>query len=252
VNIVCPDIEDFLSPSSLASEESSSVLANGTNGAGAEVDISKAESHLDSALSQDYDEATPDSEIAKRPWYGRCVWESDNEVCDDQVVTISWDTDPIHTTNPLNSRKERKNRSGITATLHMTAPTEAQCVRRGRIYGTTGEITYDSRQIRIFDFATHEVTAHTIPKQPPEEEKAHGGGDYGLARGFVSAVDAVVNRGWGVEDAQRGFVGCAFGDVIRSHAVVFAAEESRRNQKVVRWEGWWKEKLGEVGVAEAR
>ncbi|KAL3453682.1 hypothetical protein BJX65DRAFT_292682 [Aspergillus insuetus] len=239
VNIVCPDIEDFLPPSILASEESSSV------------DISKAESHLISALSQDYDKATPDSEIAKRPWYGRCVWESDNEVCDDQVVTISWDTEPIHTSNPLKSRKQRKNRSGITATLHMTAPTEAQCVRRGRIYGTTGEITYDSRQVRIFDFVTHQVTVHTIPRQPPEEEKSHGGGDYGLARGFVGAVDAVVNRGWGVEDAQRGFVGCAFGDVIRSHAVVFAAEESRRDQKVVGWEGWWKEKLGEVGIPEA-
>ncbi|CEL07188.1 hypothetical protein ASPCAL10351 [Aspergillus calidoustus] len=251
VNIVCPDIEDYLPPSISSSEESWSLSANGTNGAGAEIDISKAESRLISVLSQDYDEATPDSEVAKRPWYGRCVWESDNEVCDDQVVTISWDTEPIHTPNPHNSRKERKNKSGITATLHMTAPTEAQCVRRGRIYGTTGEITYDSRQIRIFDFVTHEVTVHTIPRQPPEEEKAHGGGDYGLARGFVGAVHAVVNQRCGVEDAQRGFVGCAFEDVIRSHAVVFAAEESRRDQKVVGWEGWWKEKLGEVGVAEA-
>ncbi|KAL2813158.1 hypothetical protein BJX63DRAFT_232567 [Aspergillus granulosus] len=247
VKIVCPDIEDYLPPS--ASNASSAGSTNGTNDADMDVDISKAEDHLLSVLSQDYDDTvTSADEIAQRPWYGRCVWESDNEVCDDQVVTISWDTVPPQ---PSDSRKAKKNLPGITATLHMIAPTEAQCERRGRIYGTKGEISYDSRQIRIFDFTTRKVTVHDVPKQPPEEEKAHGGGDYGLARGFVGAVDAVVNKGWSVEDAQRGFVGCELGDVIRSHAYVFAAEESRRAEKVVAWEGWWKEKLREVGVLEA-
>ncbi|KAL3464397.1 hypothetical protein BJX64DRAFT_254897 [Aspergillus heterothallicus] len=246
VNIVCPDIEDYLPSMPKASP------VNETNGVDAGIDITKAESHLVSALGQDYDEKTPDVEIAKRPWYGRCVWEADNEVCDDQVVTISWDTVPSPTgPHTAWSRKLIKNSPGITATLHMTAPTEEQCVRRGRIYGSKGEITYDSRQIRIFDFSTHRVTVHDIPKQPPEEEESHGGGDYGLARGFVGAVDAVVNKGWSVDEAQKGFVGCELKDVIRSHAYVFAAEESRREGKVVTWDGWWKEKLGEIGILEA-
>ncbi|KAL2854822.1 hypothetical protein BJY01DRAFT_204849 [Aspergillus pseudoustus] len=250
VNIVCPDIEDYLPPSAL--ETTSAVSTKEPNGADADIDIVKAETHLLSVLRQDYDDKTSDEEIAKRPWYGRCVWESDNEVCDDQVVTLSWDTVPLQTKphNP-SSRESKRIPPGITAILHMTAPTEAQCVRRGRIYGTKGEISYDSRQIRIFDFATHKITIHDVPKQPPEEEESHGGGDYGLARGFVGAVDAVVNKGLSVEEAQRGFVGCELGDVIRSHAYVFAAEESRREEKVVAWEGWWKAKLGEVGVLEA-
>ncbi|KAL2867073.1 Gfo/Idh/MocA family protein [Aspergillus lucknowensis] len=229
VKIVCPDIEDYL-PSTSTS------------------DTQKAEDRLLSALKEDYDDTTPDEEIAKRTWYGRCVYESDNNVCDDQVVTMSWDTVPTNPDNGPEARKKKGKPSGITATLHMTAPTEAQCVRRGRIYGTAGEITYDSQHISIFSFATRETTVIDVPKQPPEEEESHGGGDYGLARGFVNAVDMVVNRGWSVQRAQREFVGCELGDVIRSHAVVFAAEESRRGEMVVPWESWWKGKLASVGL----
>ncbi|KAI9371890.1 hypothetical protein BJX61DRAFT_509776 [Aspergillus egyptiacus] len=232
LKIVCPDIEDYADPS-------------------------EAEKYLLDTLKEDYDaETLPDEEMARRTWYGRCVWECDNDVADDQVVLLSWDSFPpspsTSTSTSLNPAKEaakkRKRGGGITATLHMIAPTEAQCERRGRIYGTLGEISYDSRRISIYSFATRETTVIEVPKQPPEEEEAHGGGDYGLARGFVGAVDAVENKGWEVERAQREFVGCTLEDVIRSHAVVFAAEESRREERVVKWEGWWNEKLAGVGL----
>ncbi|KAL3479268.1 hypothetical protein BJX99DRAFT_268667 [Aspergillus californicus] len=230
LKIVCPDIEDYTDPKD-------------------------AETYLLSTLKEEYDENTLSyDEIGNRTWYGRCVWECDNDVVDDQIVTLSWDTVPpspptsTSTSNPPKMRKP-KNIPGITATLHMTAPTEAQCARRGRIYGTAGEISYDSRTITIFSFATKETTTIEIPKQPPVEEEAHGGGDYGLARGFVGAVDAVVNEGWDVERAQREFVGCSLDDVIKSHAVVFAAEESRRGERVVRWGEWWGGKLGGVGLS---
>ncbi|KAG0057193.1 hypothetical protein BGZ90_005391, partial [Linnemannia elongata] len=91
---------------------------------------SAAESHLLSRLAEDYDRgSTPDSAIASRPWYGRCVYEADNNVCDDQVVTIAWDDE-----NTLPHRLAK------TASFHMVAPTEKLCERRGRVYGTTGEI----------------------------------------------------------------------------------------------------------------
>ncbi|KAL4969585.1 Gfo/Idh/MocA family oxidoreductase [Aspergillus stella-maris] len=236
VNIVCPDIEDYL-----ATPINDNGISNG------EIPISRrAEDHLLSSLSQDYTPRTPDEDIKKRPWYGRCVYESDNDVVDDQVVLLAWD-DITHPPSPSTSSL-KKNKPGVTATLHMTAPTQAQCVRRGRIYGTTGEIIYTSSSITIHSFNTGTTRVIEIPKQPPEEEKAHGGGDYGLARGFVSAVDAVLNKDMSVEEAQRVYVGGTLEEIVKSHAVVFGAEESRRQEQVVKWREWWGEKLGEFGI----
>lgn len=211
VNIVCPDIEDVYK---MRGPEA-------------------AESHLLSRLREDYDASTdPDSTIASRPWYGRCVYEADNNVCDDQVVTIAWDDDEME-----------PRRLAKTATFHMIAPTEKQCQRRGRVYGTAGEIEYDSRTISVYDFASAQTTVVDVPPPPPEQTESHGGGDYGLARQFVRAVDAVVNGGVEVETAQARFVGCSLEEAVRSHAVVFAAEEARREERVVRWGSWWDGKL---------
>ncbi|RAL01729.1 Gfo/Idh/MocA family protein [Aspergillus ibericus CBS 121593] len=221
VNIVCEDIEDIITPP-----------RNSKDTPMTQESIQLAQSHLLTRLGENYTTttATTDPEtIHSRPWYGRCVYESDNNVCDDQTVTITWDGE-----------------APKTALFHMIAPTEKQCERRGRIYGTLGEISYDSRTITIYSFQTRETTTITVPKRPPEEEKAHGGGDYGLARSFVDAVDAVVNKGVGVREAQRRFVGCDLEEAVRSHAVVFAAEEARREEKVVKWREWWGEKMGEL------
>ncbi|KAF9274691.1 hypothetical protein BGZ88_002845 [Linnemannia elongata] len=196
VNIVCPDIEDVFS-------------AQGA---------SAAESHLLSRLAEDYDRgSTPDSAIASRPWYGRCVYEADNNVCDDQVVTIAWDDE-----NTLPHRLAK------TASFHMVAPTEKL------------------NTISVYNFASAETTVITVPK---DQKESHGGGDYGLARQFVSAVEAVENGGLDVETAQARFVGCTLEEAVRSHAVVFAAEEARKEERVVRWETWWEEKLRASAVA---
>lgn len=213
VHIVCPDIEDVHKVSGPAA----------------------AEAHLLSRLREDYDvKNETDSTIASRPWYGRCVYEADNSVCDDQVVTIAWDDE-----------EGAPHRLAKTASFHMIAPTEKQCERRGRVYGTTGEIEYDSRKISIYDFASAQTSVVDVPRPPPDQQESHGGGDYGLARQFVSAVDAVVNKSLDVEAAQARFVGCTLEEAVRSHAVVFAAEEARREEKVVRWKEWWPQKLRE-------
>ncbi|KAL4882911.1 hypothetical protein BJY04DRAFT_226929 [Aspergillus karnatakaensis] len=272
VDIVCPDIEDYLPKE--ASDKFSKGGMDGAkdDGGWGEIDISAAEAHLIDTLAQDYTPDTPDEEIKKRPWYGRCVYESDNDVVDDQVVVLSWDVVPpspsTSTSTPISNTNTRhrhpstttprnkKLNPGLTATLHMTAPTAAQCIRRGRIYGTRGEITYTSSSITIHSFTSSSsssssaITTQTInvPNPPPEEAESHGGGDYGLARGFVGAVNAIVNDGWDGERAQRVFVGCTAEEVVRSHAVVFAAEESRRDERVLGWEGWWRERMGGVGL----
>lgn len=185
-------------------------------------------------LAEDYDSDTNDDEIAGRPWYGRCVWDAENDVCDDQFVTITWEDDPLP--SEADPQRALLNRGAKTANFHMIAQTEKQCERRGRIYGTKGEIAYDSKTITVYDFAT-ESSREFHPHQPGG---GHGGGDAGLARQFVKAIDAVKNHGVPVADAQAEYVGCTLEEIIRSHAFVFAAEEARREKKVVDWSEWWK------------
>ena len=197
--------------------------------------VDAARRSLYANLEQDYTKGvTPDGEIAKRPWYGRCVYESDNNVCDDQIVTIKWDEDnqsPLH-------------RPGKLATLHMVANTEKECERRGIIYGSHGELSYNGKTIRYFDFVQGQETVIETPDAPEFEQKikSHGGGDRGLATAFVSAVEAVERKGIEAEEAQRQFVGCTLEDAVRAHAVVFAAEEARRDEKVIQWKTWWEDK----------
>ncbi|KAK5002927.1 hypothetical protein LTR28_010813, partial [Elasticomyces elasticus] len=128
-----------------------------------------------------------------------------------------------------------KGRGAKTATFHMIAQTERQCERRGRIYGTKGEIAYDSRTITVYDFASG--TSRWF--DPPQPGGSHGGGDDGLTRQFVRAVDAVKNHGMSVLEAQATYVGCTLEEIVRSHAMVFAAEEARKERKVVDWMEWW-------------
>lgn len=215
VNIVNPDIEDIFKSQ------------------GKEAAVAKL---LDN-LGEDYTSSTPDAEVKSRPWFGRCVWESDNDVCDDQSVTITWDDDPL--SNNEKGEPELGNRGAKTAQFHMVAFTEKQCERRGRIYGTKGEIEYDSTTIRVHSFATGQTETH----RPHQAGGGHGGGDEGLVRQFLMAVNAVDNEAVPVAEAQRKFLGCDLEEAFRSHAVVFAAEEARTERKVVDWKKWWGEKV---------
>lgn len=234
LKIIVPEIEDIVDRSSDAT-----------------AGWAKAEEVLLSRLAEDYDASTtPPSSVADRSWYGRCVYESDNNVVDEQTVTISWDEDPLPSTPSENGY----GRGPKTALFHMTYPTQAQCDRRGRIYGSLGEITYDSKAITVHTFAATgpggtgqgQTTTHVIPKQAPEVEKAHGGGDWGLAGAFVRAVEEVDAGTLGVKEAQWRYVGCDLDEMVRSHAVVFAAEEARAGRKVVEWGEWCARKMKTV------
>ncbi|PYH45470.1 Gfo/Idh/MocA family protein [Aspergillus saccharolyticus JOP 1030-1] len=252
VNIVCPDIEDVVAPYLPKGEAAAAAATSARTATGpapptstSPKAIAAASAHLLARLraSRPLSRSNPGG----APSYGHCVYEADNNVCDDQVVTITWSDQTLQQGQQLQGKTITVTApapaSAKTAIFHMIAPTEKQCERRGRVYGTEGELAYDGRRIEYYRFATRETTVIDVPKQPPEEEKAHGGGDYGLARGFVAAVDAVVNGGWAAEKAQAVFVGCTLEEAVRSHAVVFAAEEARREEKVVRWTDWWEGKL---------
>lgn len=187
-----------------------------------------AEKVLIDSLAEDYDSSTPAKEVESRPWFGRCVWESDNDVCDDQYVTIEW------ADKPLSGQKAK------TANFHMIANSLAQCERRGRIYGASGEISYDTKSITVHDF-TDDTTRTYNPEVPKNSH--HGGGDDGLAQQFVRAVAAAKEGKRSVMNAQVEFLGCTMEEVVRSHAAVFAAEDARRERRVIDWEEWWRENV---------
>ncbi len=213
VNIVAPEIEDL--------------ARQGEKGTAMKM--------LEAELARDYDTSTPQSEIDGKRWFGRCVWEADNSVCDDQVVTMTWEETPLPVNGSEGIESRIKGRGAKNATFHMVASTEKQCERRGRIYGSKGEIEYDSKAIQVYRFATKHAQTH----HPHQPGGGHGGGDAGLVQQFVKACEAVRRQELSVAEAQRVHIGCTLEDVIRSHAMVFAAEEARKGKKVVDWAEWW-------------
>ena len=212
VCVVVPDIEEIIAKS-------------GTEGGRAV---------LTQVLSSDYNSSTPRATVESKQWYGRCVWECDNDVLDDQIVTMTWDDDSRSI-----SGKEFPDRGPKTAVFHMVAFTEAQCERRGKISGTHGEIQYDSKQIRVYTFDQFRQPEAAKVFTPPKAGGGHGGGDGGLMNGFSKAVEAVINGELVVEQAQAKHVGCTLKEAFMSHAMVFAAEEARLGRKIVDWQDWW-------------
>lgn len=203
-----------------------------------------AETRLLDVLAEDYTAETPDKEIKARSWYGRCVYDADNDVLDDQTVTITWEDDalPNETSGEVGALNGRGAKQAL---FHMTSPTASICTRRGHIYGTTGEITYDSTTITIHTFATN--STQTLLPEAPSAEQGHGGGDDGLAIQFLGAVKEVL-KGGDVEEAQRGWLGFDLEEGVRSHVAVFAAEEARRGRLVVDWGGFWEREVeGRMG-----
>ncbi|KAE9985613.1 hypothetical protein BLS_006696 [Venturia inaequalis] len=208
-----------------------------------------AETRLLEVLAEDYKSSTPDEEIKKRSWYGRCVYDADNDVLDDQTVTITWEDDPLPNPNSKSEELgELNGRGAKQALFHMTSPTAKICERRGRIYGARGEISYDSTTIQVHTFATGRT--ETIRPEAPSAEQGHGGGDDGLAVQFLGAVKAVLD-GRDVEKAQREWLGFDLEEGVRSHVAVFAAEKARKEKLVLDWKGFWEEEVeGRMGGAE--
>ncbi|KAI9893489.1 MAG: hypothetical protein M1814_006786 [Vezdaea aestivalis] len=207
VKIVLPDLEDTLRHKG----------------------VDMASQRLLNSLSEDYNSLTPQGQVDARPWFGRCVYEAANDVCDDQVVTMTWD--------------DNGEQGSKSATFHMVAFTDKICERRSRIYGTRGEIEADSTTITVLDFPTGRKKIH----RPKLEGGGHGGGDGGLVRQFVKAVEAVM-EGSSVSEAQRTYIGCDIEEIIRSHAVVFAAEEARLKKQVLSWDSWWEANVSKLLV----
>jgi predicted dehydrogenase len=131
--------------------------------------------------------------------YGRCVYRVDNNVVDHQVVLMEFAND-------------------ITATFTMTAFTQGGG-RKVRIHGDQGELEVSENQIILRTFADLNTT--TLEIGP--ETGGHGGGDNRVIREWLNALHSRNDSGI-LANAQES---------LRTHTIVFAAEKSRHEQRMV-------------------
>ena len=71
----------------------------------------------------------------------------------------------------------------------------------------------------VTDFRTGETKKHN----PPSEGGGHGGGDLGLARNFINAV----------KNRDQTLLGTSVSEVLKNHLIVFAAEQARKENRVI-------------------
>lgn len=138
--------------------------------------------------------------------YGRCVFQSDNNVVDHQVVNLEYE-------------------NGATVAFTMSAFNKGG--RKIRIMGTKGEINAEMKEdhILFYDFNTRETKKIYITGAVLDEHISggHGGGDRGIIRSFCQFL-AGTYEGNSITDISTS---------IENHLVTFAAEKSRLEGQVV-------------------
>ena len=135
--------------------------------------------------------------------YGRCVYECDNDVVDSQVVNMEFV-------------------GGVTVSFVMTAFAAAG-PRRTSIFGTHGEIRGDGSEIVINDFLAGQTKRLTPEGAEGFELGARSSGDNGLMTTFFAAVAS----------GDKSLLLSGPDETLRSHQMVFAAEQSRLSRGVV-------------------
>ena len=154
-------------------------------------------------LTPDLTEAGVTEALRSGP-YGRCVYACDNDVVDHQVVNMQFE-------------------DGATASFTMTA-FNRQRDRETRIFGTRGELTGNGRFIEVYDFLTD--TTERIDAETASDGSilsGHGGGDLALMTHFVGAL---------LKD-DPALILSGSEESLESHLMVFAAEQARRDGRVV-------------------
>lgn len=134
--------------------------------------------------------------------YGRCVFRCDNDVVDHQVVNFEFE-------------------GGVTGTFTVTAFRDHGVSRLMRLHGTEGFLHVAINENRIEWLRYHDNRLATI--QLPPQEGSHGGGDHNLMLNFVETI----------KGNQPDAVSTGTAESLASHAIVFAAERSRREKRIV-------------------
>ena len=161
---------------------------------------------ITNGIAKDFD-PTPEEIMTalKTTHYGDCVYQTENDVVDHQVVNMEF-------------------AGGATATLTMNAFNYGG--RYIRIYGTKGEIMahMSDTEIKVYTFDSR---GHwTVPTLKVDEtiNGGHGGGDEGIIRELYEFMSGAYN----------GFRAADINISVKNHLIGFAAEEARHGEKVVK------------------
>lgn len=160
------------------------------------------------SVVSDIEDVANVTERLKNGPYGRCVYECDNDVCDNQIVNLQFE-------------------NGVTVSFTMIAFSEQICQRTTRIFGTRGEIKYfGGVTVEHFDFLSgksNSYNCHPAEAMFSRHLRGHGGADYYIIDSFVKAVQA--------EDQT--LIKSGPKETLESHLLVFACEESRLQNKTL-------------------
>ena len=154
-----------------------------------------------SVVSADHSREAHLAAITTGP-YGRCVWKCDNDVVDHQVVAMEFE-------------------SGMTATFTMSAFVQ-DGGRRIRVHGTLGEAEFTEERMVVKTFAD-KSTKEVVFEQ---EDGGHGGGDTRVMVSFLAAI----------REKSPSLVLTDVHESLRTHTIVFAAEKSRLQKRMVEME----------------
>jgi len=132
--------------------------------------------------------------------WGACVWHAGNDVVDHQSVLMEFE-------------------GGTTATCTLSGYSSTNG-RRCRVQGTRGELLYDEAASRIMVREFSSTETEWIELGRPSEYHPE---DREILKNWLSAIHDPANRSVMV-DAQ---------EALRTHAIVFAAEQSRKEKRMV-------------------
>ena len=156
--------------------------------------------HMD--LPEEGDQGPAILENLQKGPYGRCVYRSDNDVVDHQVVMMDFEDD-------------------ITASFSMEAHT-SYGGRRIRIMFANGDVTGDENTLTVSNFTTGE-TARWNVLEHADVSSGHGGGDFGLVSDFLQAV----------RERKPELLPTTIENSMESHLMGFRAEDARAKGTVV-------------------
>lgn len=129
--------------------------------------------------------------------YGRCVYRMENDQPDHYICNIQF-------------------ADNVTASFSMEAFTSYEG-RRTRVMGSMGDIVGDMNSFVLTDFRTDKKT------EWKQSTDGHGGGDWRLVADWIQAVD----------QQNPSLLTSTIDASIESHVMGFAAEKSRKENKVV-------------------
>ena len=192
--------------------------------------------------------------------YGLCVYESANDVPDNQAISMQFTSPSARSSNP-------SHLPPINPTVNFTivAHTSSICMRQTRLHFEHGEV--------IGDMPTYTISDFRNPGRGPERivpsyvRGGHGGGDTGLMRAWLKAVREKEGMDWAPTDQpgwddiypeeqcgevvpgerEHGPLGYASSvrDQLRVFLTGFAIEEARRKGTVVDCEEFMRRVLEE-------